>query len=39
MITTSEHYTDYGNATIEAKNNAIQEYVKVRGCNFNSSDR
>ena len=36
MITTSEHYTDYVNATIEPKNNAIQEYVKVRGWNFNS---
>ena len=37
MITTSEHYTDYFNATIEHKNNAVQEYVKVRGWNFNSS--
>ncbi|CAH3038598.1 unnamed protein product, partial [Porites lobata] len=35
MITTSEHYTDYFNATIELKNNAVQEYVKsVSKTNF-----
>ena len=36
MITTAEHYKDNIKATIDADNNAIQEWVRVRKKNATS---